>query len=332
MEGKIMKKWLWLAVAISALPGSAIGQASFGGITGQDVPDSAAALYFLDARSEPPPHSERFVVFIRNLSDPSHGSLFQPGDAAVLQTALESYYATDQENHAAYLAEAEGYAAAGDIAALSNLQNAYITQRIVRANNTIALVSAQMGDKGAALAQMLQDFKEDIALPSNDPTIAYDDMEEGIIRAQPASMHSHAMPQGTSMGFSYGSWYTVDAVISLNADYRPYGTMYFSFGMEGTTNPCTGSCVNATHTAQMQYNHAASGKGTQTFKACAGPAYDVMGSSCGHTYSWSFSGDGINNDDALLQLLCTIAGVPIFVVPIPLLNNPANCPDCHSAP
>jgi hypothetical protein len=45
--------------------------------------------------------------------------------------------------------------------------------------------------------------------------------------------------------------------------------------MEGTTNPCLGACITATHTAQMNYDHAASGKGTVTKTACAGPPYDV---------------------------------------------------------
>jgi hypothetical protein len=318
-----MKRWFVLAVAVSALTVSTHAQQF---LTGQDAPDSAAALYFLDARSEPLPHSPHFTAFIGALNS----RVFGAGDAALLQLALERYYDADQQKHAAYLVEAEGYAQTGNTASLSNLQAAYQYQRIIRANSAIKLVSSQMSDKGAALARMLKGFKQNISVPPSDPTIDFDNRKKSIITAKQAAMHSHpGMPQGTSMGFSYGSWYTVDAVDSgRNPDATTYGTIYFAFGMEGTTNPCLGACITATHTAQMNYDHAASGKGTVTKTACAGPPYDVMGSACGYTYSWHHNGDEINNDTAFLKILCTIDGTPIVLNPVPILNNPANCREC----
>ncbi|MGC2768910.1 MAG: hypothetical protein WB607_25640 [Candidatus Acidiferrum sp.] len=275
-------------------------------LTGSDVPDSAAWRIWLDSKAEAPPHSAQFTSWIK-----CFGGL--PEDRAVIQTILEQYYEADSAAHLAYLAEADSYAQAGDAASVARLQEAYINRKAILVANTIESLKTQLSGAGAEiLTGRLPGWKGRIYLSPNDPAVIAKNRKKGII---PASFHDRAMVRGEGgIGFQYSVFSDIWFATGFKENGEQYGTVYFQEGVDGTTNPCSGSCLTATHTVITNYDHTVITKdhtgseGNKQESLCAGRPYDVMGIGCSHVYS-HYWGDGYFwSDKATVKIHSSIAG------------------------
>jgi hypothetical protein len=220
-------------------------------LTGSDVPDSAVWRIWLDAKAEAAPHSAQFTSWINDLA-----GWGLPQDETVFQTILEQYYEADSAAHLAYLAEADSYAQAGDAASLERLQEAYINRKAILVANTIDKLNSQLSGFGKEnLPKFLQRWKSRIYLSPNDPAVRVENRNKGIIQAQPAFFHDHAMLRSRGdMGFNYSVFTDEWNATKFKEDGEPYGTVYFQKGVTGTTSPCSGSCLTATHTVITNYD------------------------------------------------------------------------------
>jgi hypothetical protein len=291
------------------LPCAAQDEVNQAMLTGSDVPDSAAWRIWLDARPEAAPHSAQFTSWINCLA----GVGFSPADRPVFQIILEQYYEADSAAHRAYLAEADSYAQAGDVASLGRLQEAYLSRKAILVANTIDKLNSQLSGFGqGTLPGFLQGWKRQIYVSAYDPAVIAENRKKGII---PASFHNHAIPQGDAqMGFKYSifsdTWFTME----LKEDGKGYGTVYFQEGVNGTTNPCSGSCLTATHTVMTTYDHTVITKdhtgseGNKQDSLCAGRPYDVMGVGCSHVYSHPWKDGYFWSDKATVKIHSSIAG------------------------
>jgi hypothetical protein len=278
-------------------------------LTGSDVPDSAAWRIWLDSKAEAAPHSAQFTSWINSLI----GEGFVAQDQTVFQTILEQYYEAESAAHLAYLAEADSYAQAGDAASVERLQEAYINRKAMLVANTIDKLTSQLSSFGQeTLPKHLQIWKRDIYLSPNDPAVIAENRKKGIL---PASFHDHATARGDrDMGFRYSVFRDMWTATEYKEGVRPYGTVYFQEGVNGTTNPCSGSCLTATHTVITNYDHTAITKdhttpeGNKQELLCAGRPYDVMGVGCSYVYS-HYWGDGYFwKEKAWVRIHSSIAG------------------------
>jgi hypothetical protein len=283
-------------------------------LTGSDVPDSAAWRIWLDAKAEAAPHSAQFTSWIKNfISGCDMSGCLIPPDQTVIQTILEQYYEADSAAHLAYLAEADSYAQAGDAASVERLQEAYINRKAILVANTIDKLHSQLSSMGQeTLPKRLQGWKRLIYLSPNDPAVIAKNRKKGII---PASFHDHAMLRGDGdMGFRYSVFSDTWIATEFKENGEPYGTVYFQEGVNGTTNPCSGICLTATHTVITNYDHTVITKdhtgseGNKQESLCAGRPYDVMGVGCSHIYS-HYWGDGYFwSEKASVKIHSSIAG------------------------
>jgi hypothetical protein len=278
-------------------------------LTGSYVPDSAAWRIWLDSKAEAAPHSAQFTSWIDCLI----GEGFSPEDQPVFQTILEQYYEAESAAHLAYLAEADSYAQAGDAASVERLQEAYISRKAILVANTIDKLNSQLSGFGQeTLPGFLKVWKRRIYVSPNDAAVIAGNRKKGII---PASFHNHAMPPGDAqMGFNYSVFRDTWTATKLKENGEKYGTVYFQEGVNGTTNPCSGSCLTATHTVITNYDHTVITKdhtgpeGNKQESLCAGRPYDVMGIGCSHVYSHYWGDDYFWSEKASVKIHSSIAG------------------------
>ncbi|MGB7730567.1 MAG: hypothetical protein WBL50_21235 [Candidatus Acidiferrum sp.] len=225
-----------------------------GAIQGSQIPDSAAWRIFLGAKGEAVStagHSKSFTSYLAFLN----GKL-QPNDLAIFQAVLEDYGARSVSLRNSYNEEVE--AAPTDSLAMNYQYNLQVSlaQLVQEERNTL---QSQMS---AAAFNWLNSFvqgeKERMTISSSDFSLVSSKVTPRPVLV-PASMKM-SMPQGVQMGFSYSSygsmWLTVS---SYDSNYNPSGTLYVQLGLEGTTNPCSGQCLEATHTPQVEYIHNGTG-------------------------------------------------------------------------
>lgn len=291
------------------LPCAAQEKANQKMLTGSDVPDSAAWRIWLDSKAEAAPHSAQFTSWINCLI----GVGFSPQDETVFQTILEQYFEAESAAHLAYLAEADSYAQAGDTASLERLQEAYLNRKAVLVANAIDNLNSRLSEFGqGTLPKFLQDWKRNIYLSPDEPAVIAENRKKGII---PASFHDHAMLRGDgNMGFKYSVFSDTWTATKFKENGEPYGTVYFQEGVNGTTSPCSGSCLTTTHTVMTNYDYTGitkdhtNSEGNKQESLCAGRPYDVMGVGCNHVYS-HYWGDGYFwEEKASVKIHSSIAG------------------------
>lgn len=278
-------------------------------LTGSDMPDSAAWRIWLDSKAEPAPHSAQFTSWISCLT----GEGFSGQDQPVFQTIFEQYYEAESIAHLAYLAEADSYAQTGDAASVERLQEAYISRKAILVANTIDKLSSELSDIGQeTLPKFLQSLKRQIYLSPNDPAVIEKNRKKGLIKT---TFHDHTMLRANGdTGFKYSVFRDMWTATEEKEGSQPYGTVYFQEGVNGTTNPCSGSCLTATHTVITSYEHTIITKdytgsdGNKQYSLCAGRPYDVMGVGCNHVYS-HYCGDGYFwREKASVKIHSSIAG------------------------
>jgi hypothetical protein len=73
--------------------------------------------------------------------------------------------------------------------------------------------------------------------------------------------HPMPMPQGPGdMQYNYSTYFSIWLdVTGYNSDQYSYGYFEVQLGASGDTNPCSGPCLTAIHTAKTGYNHAGGG-------------------------------------------------------------------------
>ncbi|MGC1618123.1 MAG: hypothetical protein WA765_06490 [Candidatus Acidiferrum sp.] len=246
-------KHITIAVIAALLWASHVSAQKQPVVTGSEIPDAAAWRIWLNQKSEVPVnHSEAFTTYLVSLS-------LSPGDAAVLQTALESYATQETQLRTASKAKIDAADENFDAATASNLQTAFQTKLAALVSTTQTQLASRLSTNGAAfLTQFIQLEKNHMTISPLDVTLT---RTRPMIYAEPVSYHVHGTPQGTQMGFGYSTYgSTWLSVAGTNSSGEPYGTFYTQIGAQGTTSPCTGQCLSAYHSVVTSYNHAGGGE------------------------------------------------------------------------
>jgi hypothetical protein len=271
-------------------------------VTGSDIPDAAAWRIWLNQKSEVPGnHSEAFTTYLDSLR------LLAPGDTAVLQAALEYYATQEAALRTATNSKIDASDENRDAVTASKLQSAFQTKVAALVSATRTQLSSHLSANGAAaLAQFIQGEKKHMTISPLDATLA---KTRPTIDYEPAAYHASGHAEDTQMGFGYSTYASMwMSVAGRNSNGEPFGTFYQQIGAQGTTSPCTGSCLSAYHSAVMSYNHAGGGVQRHT----VANQHPNTGMNASYVYSWPF--DATNNsywdsEVAEVSLQCTVAGI-----------------------
>ena len=315
-----MKARLIVAVILSFWVNLAVGKAPThvhtalaliqGSQTPDQIPDSAAWRIFLGAKAEAVSaagHSKGFTSYLAFL-----GANLQPNDRAILQSVLEDYGA-----RAASIWN--NYNDQMDAAETDSLRTNYqynlqlsLAQLVQEERNT--LQSEMMAAGYSWLNSFVQGEKRQMIISSTDFSLV-------SLRVNPrpklelASMKM-PKPQGTQMGLQYSSYGSMWITLSgWDSNDNPSGTFYVQLGAEGTTNPCSGPCINATHTPKVTYVH----KGSNYNQTGTGVRpYNYIN----WYYTWSFPfspSDSLwGTEYPIVQIICSIAGTIYGNSPFPV--------------
>lgn len=293
---------LWASLATGKEPTRIYAMPALiqGSQTPDQIPDSAAWRIFLGAKAEAVSaagHSEGFQAYLTFLKNE-----LQPNDLAIFQSVLEAYGARAASLWNGYNDQVEAVQTGSPVVNYQYNLQVSLAQQVQEERNTL---QSQMTAKGYSwLTAFVQGEKRHMTISSTDFSLV-----ATRINPRPklvlASMKM-SMPQGTQMGASYSSYGSMWISISgWDSNYNPSGTFYAQVGTEGTTNPCTGPCINATHTPKVTYIHK-------------GSNYNVTGNGVRpynyinyyNTWSFPFSPTDFQWDSeyALGQIICSIAG------------------------
>jgi len=294
-------KYIIIAVIAMLLGTNHVSAQTTKTLTGSDIPDAAAWRVWLNQKSEVPgDHSEAFTTYLISLG-------LSQGDAAVLQTALESYATQETQLRAVSNAKIDAADENLDGATASNLQTAFQTKLAALVSATQAQLASRLSTNGGAfLSHFIQLEKKHMTISPVDVTLA---RTVPTTHAEFVSYHVHSSPQGTQMTYGYSTYASGWLSLSgLNSSGEPYGTFYQQIGAQGSTSPCTGQCLSAYHSVVTEYNHAAGGNLRYTV-ADQHPNTAINGN---YTYSWAYdatTNNYWNSETAWVYVQCTIAGI-----------------------